>query len=65
MKKELLEAILEMEEKGIEIHDYKQVRNVLIGQAKFDLVEWIDNNRVEYTRSILNKEHQLIGFYYE
>lgn len=54
-----------MEKKGVEIHDYKQIRSVLIGQNKFDLVEWLDNNRIEYTRAILNKEHQLIGFYYE
>jgi len=58
-------VILEMERKEMTIHDYKQVRNVLIGQNRFDLVEWLDNNRVEYTRSVLNKEHQLIGFYYE
>lgn len=57
--------ILEMERKEMEIYDYKQVRNVLIRQNRFDLVEWLDNNRVEYTRAILNKEHQLIGFYYE
>lgn len=54
-----------MEKRGIEIHDYKQVRDALIRQNRFDLVEWLDNNRVEYTRAILNREHQLIGFYYE
>lgn len=54
-----------MEGKEIEIHSYEQVRRVLIGHGRFDLVEWLDNNRVEYTRAILNREHQLIGFYYE
>lgn len=54
-----------MERKEIMIHDYKQVRNALVGQSRFDLVEWLDNNRIEYTRAVLNKEHQLIGFYYE
>lgn len=54
-----------MEKEGVNIFNYKTVRNELIRQCKFDMVEWLDNNREEYTRSILNKEHQLIGFYYE
>lgn len=54
-----------MERKGIDIYDYKQVRNDLTRQQQFDLVEWLDNNRIDYTKSILNKEHQMIGFYYE
>jgi len=54
-----------MENNREDIHDYKKVRNLLTRQNKFDLVEWLDNNRAEYTRAILNNEHQLIGFYYE
>ena len=54
-----------MEGKGIEIHNYEQVRKALIGHGRFDLVEWLDNNRVEYTRAILNREHHFINFYYE
>lgn len=54
-----------MERKGIQIYDYKQVRSVLIRQNRFDLVEWLDNHRAEYTISVLNKQHQMIGFYYE
>jgi hypothetical protein len=65
LKKELLQEILIMEQKGIEVHDYKTVRNYLIGLNRFDLVEWIDNNRSEYTKSILNREQHYIGFYYD
>lgn len=54
-----------MERKEIDIYSYKQVRSVLIRQNRFDLVEWIDNNRAEYTISVLNKQHQMIGFYYD
>ena len=57
--------ILEMEKKGLEVHNYKTVREYLIGLNRFDLVEWIDNNRSEFTKSVLNKEHQSIGFYYD
>ena len=56
---------MEIEGKGIEIHNYEQVRKALIGHGRFDLVEWLDNNRVEYTRAILNREHHFINFYYE
>lgn len=54
-----------MEQNGMEIHDYKTVRDHLIGLNRFDLVEWIDSNRSEFTKSVLNKEHQSIGFYYD
>lgn len=54
-----------MEGKGIEIHSYQEVRKSLIGHSRFDLVEWLDNNRVEYTTAILNREHHFIDFYYE
>jgi hypothetical protein len=50
---------------GLEIHNYKTVREYLIGLNRFDLVEWIDNNRSEYTKSILNREQHHIGFYYD
>jgi hypothetical protein len=58
-------VILEMEKMGLEIHNYKTVREYLIGLNRFDLVEWIDNNRSEYTKSILNREQHHIGFYYD
>jgi hypothetical protein len=58
-------VILEMEKMGLEIHSYKTVREHLIGLNRFDLVEWIDNNRSEYTKSILNREQHYIGFYYD
>jgi hypothetical protein len=58
-------VILEMENKGLEIYSYKTVRQYLIGLNRFDLVEWIDNHRSEYTKSILNREQHYIGFYYD
>lgn len=54
-----------MEAKGINIYNYKEVRLDLIRQTKFDLVEWLDNNREEFTTSILNREQHYIGFYYD
>jgi hypothetical protein len=54
-----------MENSKEDIYNYKNVRNSLARQNKFDLVEWLDNNRTEYTKAILNNEHQLIGFYYD
>lgn len=54
-----------MEIKKVDIYNYRDVRSVLIRHNRFDLIEWLDNNRIEYTRAVLNKEHQLIGFYYE
>lgn len=65
LKRELLEEILLMEAKGINIYNYKEVRLDLIRQTKFDLVEWLDNNREEFTTSILNREQHYIGFYYD
>lgn len=54
-----------MEEKRIDIYSYKEVRLDLTRQNRFDLVEWLDNNREEFTTSILNREQHYIGFYYD
>lgn len=53
-----------MESNGKNIYDYTEVRLSLIGQNKFDLVDWLDNNREDYTTSILNREQHYIGFYH-
>jgi hypothetical protein len=52
-----------MEHQGVDIYNYKEVRFVLTRQKQFNLVEWLDNNREEYTTSILNREQHYIGFY--
>lgn len=54
-----------MEKNKIDIYSYKEVRLDLIRQSKFDLVEWLDNNREEFTTSILNRDQHYIGFYYD
>ena len=65
LKRELLEEILLMENRGVDVYSYKLVRADLIRQNVFDLVEWLDNNREEFTTSILNREQHNIGFYYD
>lgn len=54
-----------MENRKVDIYNYGLVRTDLIRQNMFDLVEWLDNNREEFTTSILNREQHNMGFYYD
>jgi hypothetical protein len=57
--------IRQMENEGIDIYDFQQVRKYFIFKNKINMVEYIDNYREAYTVSILKKEHEYVEFLFE
>lgn len=47
------------------VHDFITVRDYLFLNNKFDMVEYIENNRYAFTTSIMNREYDYVGFYFE
>lgn len=65
LSKELLLAIKKMSDEGMNVHDFITVRDYLFLNNKFDMVEYIENNRYAFTTSIMNREYDYVGFYFE
>ena len=61
----VLECIKNMFEQGVDIFDIKAVKDHLIKVQNLNVVEWISGNRELYTYTVLSKQYEDPGFYYD
>lgn len=60
----VLTTISAMENKGVNIYDWEDVKSFLMCSYMFDMLEWISDNRQLFTYAVMSKQYEDIDFYH-
>jgi len=61
----VLQEIADLVAQDVDVYDWEVVKNFLERQKRFTMLDWIQDNRQLFYFSVLSKQHENIGFYYE